>query len=406
MAAEREFDLVLWGASGFTGVLVAEALQRRASEDGVRWALGGRNEKKLSGVREAIAAPELPIVIGDGDDAASLKALAERTRVVCTTVGPYAKYGSKLVAACVAAGTDYCDLTGEVHWIRRMIDAHETQARASGARIVPTCGFDSIPSDLGVFAVQREMRARHGAPSAHIQCGVADFRGGMSGGTIASMLDMLETAERDPSIRRVMANPYSLDPEGRAPGPDGRDALSPQYAEAFAQWTAPFVMAGINTRVVRRSNALQDDAYGRDFRYEEFMLTGDGPAGAARAWGIAGGMGVGMGALSVGPLRRLATRWLPEPGDGPTPEQQERGFWELRFHAAAPDGAPPLCATFRGDRDPGYGSTSKMLAESALSLAVDPPLVEGGFWTPASGLGEPLFQRLVTHAGLSFEVDA
>ena len=403
---DREFDLVLWGASGFTGALVAKALEGRAAAEGLRWALGGRNEKKLSGVREAIQAPQVPIVIGDNEDPASLRGLAERTRVVCTTVGPYARYGSGLVAACARAGTDYCDLTGEVHWIRAMIDQHEATARDSGARIVPTCGFDSIPSDIGVFAVQRAMRERSGAPSPHVKCGVADFRGGFSGGTIASMLDMLEKAAVDPSIRRTMANPYALDPVGRAPGRDARDRTQPAHDADFDAWTAPFIMAGINTRVVRRSNALLDDAYGADFRYEEFMLVGDGLRGRAQAWGLTAGTGAGMGALAIGPLRRLAQRWLPEPGEGPSPEDQRRGFWKLRFHADAPEGGAPLRAHLHGERDPGYGSTSLMLAESALCLACDDLPAEGGFWTPASALGAPLLDRLEKHAGVSFEVEA
>ncbi|MEM1249933.1 MAG: saccharopine dehydrogenase NADP-binding domain-containing protein [Acidobacteriota bacterium] len=402
MAKKREFDLVLWGASGFTGALVAEVLQRRCHEEGVRWALGGRNEKKLSAVRERIGAPDLPLILGDGEDAESLAAMAGSTRVVCTTVGPYAKYGSKLVEACVEAGTDYCDLTGEVHWIRQMIDAHETTARETGARIVPTCGFDSIPSDIGVFAVQGEMRRRYDVLSPFVRCGVADFKGGLSGGTLASMLNMMETAGKDRSVRRLMADPYALDPEGTPEGKDSRDQAGPRYDGALGEWTAPFVMAAINTRVVRRSKVLLE--YGDDFRYEESMLMGSGPFGAARAASVSAGMGAGVGALAVPPLRWMAMFWLPEPGEGPTPEQQRNGFWELRFHADGPEDVPSLDAKLTGDRDPGYGSTSKMLAESALSLAVDSPIVEGGFWTPASGLGQQLLDRLTGHAGLAFEV--
>ena len=254
---DREFDIVLWGASGFTGQLVAEYLVGRYGAEGsFRWALGGRNEKKLDGVRHELSAPELPLVLGDGDDAASLEALAARTRVVCTTVGPYARYGSKLVAACAKAGTHYCDLTGELHWIRRMLDAHEDEARRSGAVIVPTCGFDSIPSDLGVYYVQREMQARDGAPSPHVKGGAAGFSGSFSGGTVASMLNMLEEAAKDPEVRRVMADPYAISPPARSDRPDSPDRTAPAWDEDFGQWTAPFVMAGINTRVVRRSNAL------------------------------------------------------------------------------------------------------------------------------------------------------
>jgi short subunit dehydrogenase-like uncharacterized protein len=406
---EREFDVVLWGATGFTGRLVAAYLLERCGRgDSLRWALGGRSEAGLRRVREDLGAPELPLVLGDAADAASLAALAARTRVVCTSVGPYARYGSGLVAACARAGTRYCDLTGELPWIRRMIEAHQAEAEASGALLVPSCGFDSIPSDLGVCFVQREMRARHGAPSPHVKCRVAGFRGGVSGGTLASMLEMLEEAAADASVRRVLADPYALDPPGHARGPDGPDGLRPAFDADFGQWTAPFVMAAINTRVVRRSNALLADAYGVGFRYDEALLMGRGPLGAARASALAAGMGLGMAALSAGPLRRLLAPRLPQPGQGPSREQREKGYWDLRFWAAPPagSGAEPLRARLRGDRDPGYGSTSKMLGESAACLALDPLEVGGGFHTPASAMGELLVDRLQKHAGVSFEVEA
>lgn len=404
--ADRELDIVLWGATGFTGRLVAAyLLERYGSAGSFRWALGGRSEAKLAVVRDTLGAPELPLVTGDAGDAASMRALASRARVVCTTVGPYARYGSELVAACARAGTDYCDLTGELHWIRRMIDAHQAEAQASGARIVPTCGFDSIPSDLGVLFVQREMRARHGAPSPHVKCGVAGFSGGASGGTIASMLNMLEEAAADASVRRLLSDPYALDPEGRRPGPDAPDRLGPAYDADLGQWTAPFVMSAINTRVVRRSNALLGDAYGAGFRYEESMLTGSGPTGAVRAAGLAAATAAGMGAMALAPIRRLVAPRLPRPGEGPSREQQEKGYWDLRFHAAPPEaGGDPLRARLRGDRDPGYGSTSKMLGESAACLATDALEAGGGFHTPASALGEALIDRLQKHAGVTFEV--
>ncbi|MGH0030743.1 MAG: saccharopine dehydrogenase family protein [Myxococcota bacterium] len=404
--AEREFDIVLWGASGFTGQLVAEyLLGRYGVENSFRWALGGRNERKLDAVRDALDAPALPLVLGDGDDAASLDALASRSRVVCTTVGPYARYGSKLVAACAKAGTHYCDLTGELHWIRRMIDAHQDDAVRSGALLVPTCGFDSIPSDLGTFFVQREMRARDGAPSPHVKAGAAAFSGGFSGGTVASMLFMMEDAAKDPSIRRIMADPYAIDPDGGAKRPPSPDRTGPAWDEDFGQWTAPFVMAGINTRVVRRSNALLGDAYGRDFRYDEFTLTGAGPAGGAKAAALSAGTLLAMGSMALGPIRRLVAPRLPAPGEGPSREEQEKGFWEMLFYASSPrgDDAPGLRARLAGDRDPGYGSTSKMLGEAAVALALDAPDAVG-FHTPASALGDGLIDRLQKSAGVAFEV--
>jgi short subunit dehydrogenase-like uncharacterized protein len=405
---DREFDIVLWGASGFTGQLVAAyLLERYGVEGSFRWALGGRNEAKLDGVRDRLGAAALPLVLGDGDDEASLASLASRTRVVCTTVGPYARYGSKLVAACARGGTHYCDLTGELHWIRRMIDAHQQEAERSGARIVPTCGFDSIPSDLGVFFIQREMRARRGGPSPHVKCGVAGFSGGMSGGTVASMLNMLEEAGKDPVVMKVMRDPYAIDPGDRRGREDSPDRSGPAFDADHGQWTAPFVMAGINTRVVRRTRALLGDLYGSEFRYEESMLTGEGAAGAIKAGSVAFGMGVGMGAMAIGPIRRLVSPRLPSPGEGPTPKQQERGYWDLRFWAAPPVGsdAGPLRARLQGDRDPGYGSTSKMLGESAVCLALDSLDGAGGFLTPAAALGDALIERLQKNAGVSFAVE-
>jgi short subunit dehydrogenase-like uncharacterized protein len=404
--SDREFDLILWGATGFTGRLVAEYLLAHYGPDSLRWAIGGRNESRLADVRDRLGARELPVVLGDAEDDEEMASLARRARVVCTTVGPYARYGSGLLSACAAAGTHYCDLTGELHWIRRMLDAHHSRAEASGARIVPTCGFDSIPSDLGVFFLQREVRSRYDAPSPHVKCGVAGFSGAMSGGTVASMLNMMDEAGTDASVRRIMADPYAINPEARRRRPEARDRVSPAYDEDFGQWTAPFVMAGVNTRVVRRSAALLPDAYGSDFRYEESLLTGGGPAGAAKASAVAAGLAAALGAMAIGPLRRLVAPRLPQPGDGPTPEQQEKGYWDMRFFAEPPDvpGAAPVRVRLRGDRDPGYGSTSKMLAESAVCLALDPLEAGGGFHTPASAMGDALIERLQKRAGVTFEV--
>ena len=213
--SDREFDLILWGATGFTGQLVAEHLIAHYGPDSLRWALGGRNESKLAAVRDRLGALDLPLVLGDAGNDEKMASLAQRARVVCTTVGPYARYGSRLLSACAAAGTHYCDLTGELHWIRRMLDAHQSQAEASGARIVPTCGFDSIPSDLGVLFLQREMRSRYGAPSSHVKCGVAGFSGAMSGGTVASMLNMMDEGDADAFVG---AEDAAAGPESRGHG--------------------------------------------------------------------------------------------------------------------------------------------------------------------------------------------
>ncbi len=410
--SEREFDLVVWGATGFTGRLVAEHLLRRSAEESFRWALGGRNRAKLEAVRDTIEretgrdAGTLPLVLGNSDDEASMAALAGRTRVVCTTVGPYAQYGSKLVAACVKAGTHYCDLTGEVQWIRRMIDRHHDDAVSSGARIVFTCGFDCIPSDLGTFFLQREAIARNGAPCSHVKYRVNDFAGGASGGTIASMLNMMEEAEHDPEVRRIVSAPYAINPKDQRSGPDAAERLGPSHDPDFGQWVAPFVMASINTKVVRRSNALLDHLYGRDFRYDEAVLMGSGPLGLAKAAGVSAGTAAGMGAMAIRPLRRLIGKRLPQPGEGPDAKTRESGHFDiLLFGRHASDPARNLRGRVTGDRDPGYGSTSKMLGESALCLALDELASPGGCSTPAAAMGEALLTRLQKSAGLRFELE-
>ena len=285
-----------------------------------------------------------------------------------------------------------------------MIDQHEHAARASGARIVHTCGFDSIPSDLGVLFVHNAMQQRSNSGCGYVKYRAAEFQGGVSGGTVASMLNMLEEAEQNPELRRLLANPYALNPAGTG-GLDGPDRTTPSYDADFGAYVAPFVMAGINTRVVRRSNALQDFRYGREFRYDEATLTGTGALGFARAMALATGSAVGQAGASLGPLRRLLQRWVPKPGEGPSAEQRERGFFRIELFArAAEDAATVVRATVTGDRDPGYGSTAKMLGESAVCLAKDDLGVGGGFWTPASAMGEHLIDRLQARAGVTFSL--
>jgi short subunit dehydrogenase-like uncharacterized protein len=408
-AQERELDVVLWGATGFTGRLVAEQLLARHGAAGeLRWALGGRNRTKLEALRADLGpqAANLELVLGDGDDEAFLDTLTARAQVVCSTVGPYALYGSKLVAACARNATHYCDLTGEVHWMQRMIDAHQKQAEASGARIVPGCGFDSIPSDLGVLFVQREMQARHGVTCPRIKCRATTFSGGASGGTIASMLNLLDEASSDPRVRHILADPYSLNPAGERSGPDGADLASVVWDPDFEAWIAPFVMAAVNCRVVRRSSALLNHPWGREFRDDEATLAGPGPAGWLKAAGVAAGTGAGLVMGAIGPLRRGLSRFLPAPGEGPSLERREAGRFELRFFGEHPsDARKSLFARVIGDRDPGYGSTAKMLSEAAVCLAQDEPAVAGGFWTPAAAMGEPLLERLQHHAGVTFSID-
>jgi len=405
-SSDRDFEIVLWGATGYTGRLVAEYLATAPSAQGLRWALAGRDGAKLERVCAdlTVTSPhvaQLPILLGDAAAPSTLDAIARRTRVVCTTVGPYAKYGSELVAACVRAGTHTCDLTGELQWIRRMIDAHHEAARASGARIVHCCGFDSIPSDLGVFMLHEAAEAR-GRRIARVDAVFGESSGGFSGGTVASMLGLLEEVARDPGVKRLLDDPYALDPSPRTGGPDGPDAKGVAYERRLGRWTAPFVMAAINTRVVRRSNALLGYPYGKDFRYSERMSLPAGAAGLPAALALAGGSLAFQAAMQIGPVRGLVAKRLPQPGEGPSPETRAKGYFVARLL-----GEDDAGGAWRGEvqdrRDPGYGSTAVMLAESALCLARDALASPGGVLTPASAMGAPLLARLRA-AGMTWTV--
>jgi len=402
----RDFDVIVWGATGFTGQLVVEYLAQTYGVDGdLRWAIAGRNRSKLESVRRsclpAAGDDQLPILIADSDDQASLASLVQQTSVLCTTVGPYAKYGTPLVAACVAAGTHYCDLTGEVQWMARVIPEFQQAAEASGARIVHTCGFDSVPFDMGNWYLQQVMFERHGVYAQQVKGRVGRNRGAASGGTIASILNMMEEARQDPSIRRQVANPYALYPTGTPAGKDGADQTGAIFDPDFNQWTSPFIMAAINTRVVRRSNALLGFPWGEDFRYDEATLNDS--RYKATLTSVAGG--IGLITLALGPTRKLAQRFLPKPGEGPTLEQREAGHYEVFFRGIDPgDRSRDTVVKVSGDLDPGYGSTSRMLGEAAVCLAKDELNVGGGFWTPASALDGKYLERLTGKAGLRFQI--
>jgi len=409
MTDGREFDVVLMGATGFTGRLVAEhLLARHGADRDLRWALAGRSEKKLEEIRTGLGkeAAALPLIIADSHDRSSLDSLAQRTRVICTTVGPYALHGSELVAACCAHGTDYCDLSGEVPWMRRMIDQHADAAKKSGARIVHCCGFDSIPSDMGVWFLQRAADERFGKPLERVRLRVKAAKGGLSGGTFASMLNIVEESRRDPETSKVLKNPFALCPSEARKGPRQPYVSGPKFDAAIGSWMAPFIMAAINTRVVHRANALQDFAYGNGFRYDEAVLTGKGLGGRAKATMVSLGMGAFALGAAMGPTRSLLKKMvLPKPGEGPSPEQREAGFFNIIVEGRTSEGST-LRARVKGDRDPGYGSTSKMIGEAAVCLAHDiGDDVEGGFWTPATALNGKLLERLEKHAGVSFEID-
>ena len=393
MESSSKFDIVVYGASGFTGQLVAEYLAVHYKGDKqLRWAMAGRSLDKLASVRDAIGAPkETPLIAADASDVASLKAMVEQTKSVISTVGPYQFYGNDLVAICAASGTDYLDLCGEPVWMRQMIDKHEAAAKTSGARIVFSCGFDSVPFELGAFFVQKEARRVFGAPAARVRGRVRDMRGTLSGGTAASAKATFDAVAKDLSLVAILNDPFALTPGfSGAKQPRGN---KPQYEEDLQSWSAPFMMALINTRNVHRSNMLMGFPYGREFVYDEMVLTGPGEKGEANAKRV-----MAANTEKTGPNSR-------KPGEGPSKEERENGLYDLLYIAIAPDGRQ-VRASVKGDRDPGYGSTSKMISECAVCLLRDAPEVKPGFWTPGAAMGDRLIKRLVDHAGLTFQVEA
>jgi len=318
---------------------------------------------------------------------------------VCTTAGPFAKYGSELVAACAEAGTHYCDLTGEVQWMRRMIDAHHARARETGARIVHSCGFDSIPSDLGTWALQQEFHERFGRYASAVTALFGESSGGFSGGTVASAMQTSSEAAVDRDVRRILANPYALDPDPQGPRPPAPDERSIGWDARLGLFTIPFVMAQVNSRVVRRGHALAGFPWGEDFRYREVMSTPGSARGLAMAVGVTGALAGLAFALKRPTLRDLLARRAPQPGEGPSQERRERGHWKTRL--VGESGSDRLIYVASDRADPGYGSTAKMLGESALSLALDPLTSEGGCLTPSVAMGTFLVERLRA-AGLTF----
>ena len=387
--SKAEFDIVVYGASGFTGRLVAEYLVKR----GIRhWAMAGRSIAKLVEVRDLIGAPkDTPLIAADASEPSTLTAMCNRARVIITTVGPYQLYGPELVKACAETGTDYVDLCGEPAWMRQMIDAHDATARKSGARITFSCGFDSIPFDLGVWFLEQETIRRHGKPAPRVKGRVRKMQGGASGGTIASLTETMKAAVKDPRIVGLLRSPFALTPGFE--GPSQPSGMIPEYDSATGTWTAPFVMAAINTKNVHRSNFLLGHPYGKDFVYDEMMMTTIGDAGKAIAEGIATAL-KSANPFGEGPQ--------PKPGEGPSAEQRENGFYDILFIGEFPDGTS-VRASVGGDRDPGYGSTSKMIAESALTLLEQE--TPGGVVTPGAIIAEPLIKRLEDHAGLVFAIE-
>ncbi|WP_417622209.1 saccharopine dehydrogenase family protein [Parasphingorhabdus sp.] len=392
MSEAPEFDVIIYGATGYTGRLVAEymAQQYGVSDTAPKWAMAGRSLDKLKEVRDLIGAPsDTPLVVADSDDAASIDMMASRTKVVLTTVGPYQLYGDAVVAACVKHGTHYVDLCGEPGWMREMIDKHHEAAEKSGAQICFSCGFDSIPFDLGVLMLQKEMKKRFGKPATRVKGRVRAMEGTFSGGTSASLKETMKAVAKNPGLVKILASSFGLTPGFE--GPDQPNMMIPKKDKALDSWVAPFIMAAINTKNVHRTNYLLDFPYGQDFKYDEMVVTSPGEIGKQAAELIA-------------KANPLGGDDAPKPGEGPTKEQRDNGYYDLLFLGETADGeTASLCV--KGDKDPGYGSTSKMIAEAALCIAQDGNTQGGGIWTPGALMGKKLVKRLEDKAGLSFVVE-
>ena len=387
--SDKSFDVVIYGATGFTGKLVVEYMQEKYGKDeGISWAIAGRSEEKLNSVREELkVGSNVPQLLVDSNDKDSIASMVQQTKCVLTTVGPYQLYGANILQQCVVHGVDYVDLCGEPGWMHEMINEHAEQAKETGARIVFSCGFDSIPFDLGVYFLQKEVIAQHGHPASNVRGRVREMNGEFSGGTAASLGATMASLKEKPELFEVLVNPFAL--SNGFTGPEQAQDSKPIYDEKLETWVAPFFMAPINTKNVHRSNALMDHLYGEDFCYNEMWIQGPGEEGKAAA-------------EFVGSMNPLAD--APAPGEGPSKESRENGNYDVLFCADLNDGSS-LHASVSGDMDPGYGSTSKMIAESALCLVNDCAELGGGIYTPAPAMGEKLIVRLQANAGLTFKIE-
>ena len=408
---KRAYAVVLYGATSFVGQItahyLAEFLSANKDKSGseITWAIAGRDQEKLNELQSKLAS-KVDIIIANSDDAASLDAMTEQTQVIISTVGPYLKYGEPLIKSCVDNGTDYVDLTGEAIFIKDMMDKYQEAAKQSGARIVNSCGFDSIPSDLGVYFTQKQAEAKFDSACDVIHMRVKAAKGGLSGGTIASMATIFEEVGQDKSRRKQVANPYLLNDDKDAPNVRQSNVSKPEYDSEHKRWLAPFVMASINTRIVHRSNQLLGYEYGREFKYDEAMWMKDGLKGKLTSYALSAGLLGFATAMMITPSRELLSKHvLPKSGSGPSKEEQENGYFDIRLFGQTAN-KDSITTKVTGDKDPGYGSTSRMLSQAALCLAQDisKEEVKGGFWTPASAMGDKLLARLEKHAGLSFDV--
>ena len=399
-----KFDVIVFGATSFVGEIVCRYMRDTYSD--VNWAIAARSEAKLTKLQADLKLEHIPRLIADASDQPSIDALVEQTAVIISTVGPYALYGEPMIKACAKSGTDYVDLTGEPHWIHAMIEKYEVLAQTSGARIVHCCGFDSIPSDLGVFFLQQQAKQKLGKTCSQVSTRVKSMKGGASGGTVASIINVIKEATKDAKLRKLLANPYAICPKDHGFKAYQQNLSYAKYEEQTKSWIAPFVMASINTRVVHRTNALLNNEYGDRFLYDEAMMTGKSAKGGIMGWTVTAMLSGLMVGAAIPPTRWLLENTvLPKPGEGPSPDEQLNGFWDYRIYGTTDDNQKILVKV-TGDRDPGYGSTAKMLSEAAISLAKDDAIQDkpGGFWTPATAFGDVLIDRLQKSAGLSFSV--
>jgi short subunit dehydrogenase-like uncharacterized protein len=405
-----QFDVIVFGATSFVGQILVRYLTdnfNQLNKETLNWAIAGRSQSKLDEVKALVKQPEITTIVADAQDEVAINAMCSQAKVIISTVGPYALYGETLVKVCAETGTDYCDLTGEVQWIDRMLKKYETTAKASGARIVHSSGFDSIPSDMGVYFTQREAKKNLDEYCNNISMRVKAAKGGASGGTIASIVNITKEVMKDPALRKDLINPYLICPEGHNYKVRQFDTKKPTFDKNFKGWTAPFIMAGINTRIVFRSNALTGSLYGTDFKYDEAMLVGTGLKGRLTATALVAGLGAFFVGAALKPTRWLLENYmLPKPGEGPTPKEQLAGYYDIRFMGKTPSGKV-IQTKVKGQGDPGYGSTSQMLGQVGACLALDRDCFkdkEGGFWTTSTLLGDRLIERLEKDAQLTFEV--
>lgn len=403
---KKTYDIIVFGATSFVGKIISRhLLTKYGINKEVNWAIAGRSAEKLNDLKVSLNALNIPTIIADAGDADSLTLLCSQTKVVISTVGPFALYGEPMVKACAETGTDYCDLTGEAPWIAEMISKYEVQAKQSGARIVHCCGFDSIPSDMGVYFTQQQALKKFGQYCQTVQMRVKVIKGGASGGTVASLIDI---GKQSKTLKKLLEHPYSLCPSDHEFSQEQRGMIAPTYDENHSSWTSHFFMASINTCIVHRSNALlsPEKNYGDDFQYDEAMLLGGGIFGRIMAYAYTAGFIGFFNGSGFGPTRYIINKLAPKPGNGPSEKSQEAGWYDFRFVGTTAAGDKIRCKV-TGDKDPGYGSTAKIIPEAALCLAFDLDKEndsEGGFFTTASLMGDKLITRLVDNAGLEFEV--